>query len=226
MKRNMRRRYSAVVMGASAGGLHAISEILTGLSSDFRVPIFCVQHIPAFAPVRLPSVFSRVSPIPVCEPEDKEPIQPGRFYCAPPDYHLMIEDQSTVALSVDPPVLRSRPSIDVLFESAADVFGDRLVAVLLTGASRDGAKGIAKIHSRGGLTIAQNPETAEVSIMPKAAIATGAADFIMNLEEISEFLRHIGSPKIRHDQKAGRFHRRLTTKGEKEIHGKNQNSNR
>ena len=126
----------------------------------------------------------------VCEAGDKEPIEPGRVYLAPPDYHLLVEPDG-FALSIDVQVQHSRPSIDVLLESAADVYGDRMIGVILTGANADGAEGLRRVKRRGGVTIVQDPETAEKRTMPDAAIATGAADHVVPLEQVASKLMEL-----------------------------------
>jgi two-component system, chemotaxis family, protein-glutamate methylesterase/glutaminase len=177
-----------VVMGTSAGGLRALESVLRRLPADFPIPIVAVQHrskeSEAFA-----QVMQALVTLPVHEAEDKEPIEGPGVYLAPPDYHLLVEP-GRLALSTDEPVGFSRPSIDVLFESAADAYGANVIAVLLTGANRDGSLGLARVRSAGGFAIVQDPNTAESPEMPSAAIATGAVDQVVPLDRIaSELLR-------------------------------------
>ena len=177
-----------VVIGCSWGGLGALSCILGPLPKNYEVPIVAAQHrSPQSVPGQMIRTLEARISLPVQEVEDKETIEPGRVYLAPADYHLLIEPGS-FALSVDEKVQYSRPSIDVLFETAADAYRDRLLAVLLTGANADGAAGFAQVKRRGGTTIAQDPSTAERPEMPQAAIDRGAVDLILSLEEIREAL--------------------------------------
>jgi two-component system, chemotaxis family, protein-glutamate methylesterase/glutaminase len=182
-----------VVIGSSWGGLVALETILSVLPKDFGPSIAIAQHrSPESGSGALSAMLGRHTSLEVCEAGDKDPIEPGRVYIAPPDYHLYVE-QGSFALDVDDAVQYSRPSIDVLFDSAADVYGERLTAVILTGANNDGAYGIERVKRRGGLTIAQDPATAVKRDMPAAAIATGAVDRILPLEEIGPALARLGA---------------------------------
>ena len=176
-----------VVVGASWGGMRAIGDVLCDLPSNFPPAIAVAQHRGVTSTGGLAHVLQRRSKLPVVDADDKEHIEPGRVYLAPADYHLLVEPGS-FALSVDARVQYSRPSIDVLFESAADSYGQRVVGVLLTGANEDGADGLAAIRRAGGFTIAQDPATAESPAMPAAAIAAGAADKVLPLSAIAPFL--------------------------------------
>jgi two-component system chemotaxis response regulator CheB len=177
--------YELVTIGASWGGLTAIETLLGGLPETFPTPIAIAQHRAVDSGSgALSRMLALRSGLDVCEAGDKDPIEPGRVYVAPPDYHLLVEEDG-FALSTDQMVHHSRPSIDVLFDSAADTFADRLVGVILTGANADGAYGLTRVKRRGGLTIVQDPETAEKRDMPEAAIATGAADHVLPLERIA-----------------------------------------
>ena len=183
--------YELVVIGSSWGGLHALEEILGALPADFATPIAVAQHRAVDSGSgALSAILGRHSGRSVCEAGDKDAIERGRVYLAPPDYHLLVEP-GEFALSTEAAVQYSRPSIDVLFDSAADTYGDRLVAVILTGANEDGAYGIQRVHRRGGLTIAQDPATAEKREMPKAAIATGAVEHVVPLEGIAPLLARV-----------------------------------
>jgi len=176
--------YELVAIGASWGGLHAVETVLESLPGGFTTPIVVAQHRAVDSGSgALAHMLSLRSGHDVCEAGDKDAIEPGRVYVAPPDYHLLV-DPTGFALSTEAVVQYSRPSIDVLFESAADTFGDRLIAVILTGANDDGADGIRRVKRRGGLTIAQDPAGAARREMPEAAIATGAVDHVLPLEEI------------------------------------------
>ncbi|MBF0377200.1 MAG: chemotaxis protein CheB [Desulfamplus sp.] len=183
----------AVVLGVSAGGFNALHKILPMFRKDLSVPIIIVQHRKADFDSYLINSLNEKCQVPVKEPLDKTNIESGIIYIAPGGYHLLVEKGEVLhfALSVDPPVCYCRPSIDVLFESAADAFGSALIGVILTGANFDGSKGIKKIKSLGGITIAENPETAEVDYMPSCAIRTNAIDHILHLDEIPIFIQKL-----------------------------------
>ncbi|MES2889126.1 MAG: chemotaxis protein CheB [Pseudomonadota bacterium] len=182
------RRIEAVVVGASAGGVEALSVLLPALVSEGRLAVFVVLHLPRDRRSLLSHIFRRECTVPVQEAEDKQPVVPGTVYFAPPDYHLLIDTGPSLALSVDDPVNYSRPSIDVLFESAADVYRERLMAIVLTGANQDGALGLAAVQAAGGVTVVQDPATAQSASMPRAALERVAADFVLNLEQIAALL--------------------------------------
>jgi two-component system chemotaxis response regulator CheB len=183
--------YQLIAMGASWGGLAALETVLRALPRDFRTPIAIAQHRAVDSGSgALAALLAHHSGRDVCEAGDKDPIEAGRVYIAPPDYHLLVEEDG-FALSTEAAVHYSRPSIDVLFDSAADVYADRLVAVILTGANDDGAYGIQRVRRRGGLTLAQDPETAERPDMPRAAIATGGVQKVLPLEEIGPYLVNV-----------------------------------
>jgi two-component system chemotaxis response regulator CheB len=175
-----------VVVGTSAGGLRALEKIFGNLPAEFTVPIVAVQHrareSDAFA-----SIMQSLCALPVHEAEDKEPLVAPGIYLAPPDYHLMLEP-GHLALSTDEPVSYSRPSIDVLFESAADAYGAGVLGLLLTGANQDGARGLARIRAAGGVALVQDPATAESPEMPTAAITAGAVDRVLPLLAIADEL--------------------------------------
>jgi two-component system chemotaxis response regulator CheB len=186
-------RYGLVTIGASWGGLHAIETVLAGLPSGFPTPIAIAQHRAVDSGSgALTRVLSLRSGLEVHEAEDKEPIESGRVYVAPSDYHLLVEPDG-FSLSTEEMVQYSRPSIDVLFDSAADTYSDRLVGVILTGANADGAYGLERVKRRGGVTIVQDPETAEKRAMPEAAIATGAADHVLSLDGIAPKLLELAA---------------------------------
>jgi two-component system chemotaxis response regulator CheB len=160
----------AVVIGASAGAIQALSRILPDLPENYLVPILIVVHVPADGS-DLPQLFQAKCKVAVKEAEDKEPILPGIIYFAPPDYHLLVEADRTVSLSLDQPVLYSRPSIDVLFESAADAYGADLTGIILTGANEDGARGLAAVARAGGVALVEDPADAFAKAMPSGALA-------------------------------------------------------
>jgi two-component system chemotaxis response regulator CheB len=181
-----------IAIGSSWGGMRAVATVLEALPASFGIPIVLAQHRPATGDEMLEQVLARSSKLEVVTVTDKEPIAPGRVYVAPADYHLIVEPEH-LALSTEAPVEFSRPSVDVLFESAADAYGARTVGVLLTGANRDGAAGLARVAAAGGFTIAQDPATAERGDMPAAAIARGAARRVLPLEHIGPFLAQLRS---------------------------------
>lgn len=186
-------RIDAIVLGTSAGGVEALAELLPALPAHFRPALLIVQHLPKERSL-LVEIFSSRCPLPVREAQDKEPVRPGTVYFAPADYHLLVDKGPLLALSVDEPVHYCRPAIDVLFESAADVYGPRLAAVLLTGANEDGATGIQAVRAAGGVTVVQQPDTARAPFMPNAALARGPADFVLSLQQLSVLLRVMGGP--------------------------------
>ena len=181
----------AVVIGASAGALEALSVILPMLPAGFRLPLMVVVHVPPDKRSVLAELFQAKCRIPVREAEDKEPIDGGTVYFAPPDYHLLVEADKSLSLSSDEPVLFSRPSIDVLFESAADAYGSGLIAIVLTGANQDGAKGLQAVVEAGGIAIVQNPDGAFASAMPEAAIEMSPSARVMSLNAIAAYLQEV-----------------------------------
>jgi two-component system chemotaxis response regulator CheB len=182
-------RVDAIVVGASAGGVEALMALLPALSVAFDIPIVIVLHLPRDRPSLLARIFSEKCALPVCEAVDKEPVRAGAVYFAPPDYHLLIDEGPCLALSADEPVNYSRPSIDVLFESAADVYRARLLGIILSGASEDGAEGLAAVHAAGGITIVQQPGSAQVKQMVVAALNRNPGSHVLDLEGISAVLR-------------------------------------
>jgi two-component system chemotaxis response regulator CheB len=189
--------YKAIVIGASAGGLTALQEILTPLPANFRLPILVVQHRFPTADDLLTFALNESCRLTVKEADEKDYIEPGYVYVAPPNYHLLVERDRTLSLSADAKVCYSRPSIDVLFESAADVFLSHLIGVILTGANHDGTAGLKKIKQNGGLTIAQDPATAEAEMMPLSAIQAKAVDQILSLADISSLLLQLSQKRTR-----------------------------
>jgi len=173
----------AVVIGGSAGSFDILRMILGGLPRSLSCPVMIVIHLPAHS-AGLADVFGNETALTVKQAEDKEPIEPGKIYIAPPSYHLLVESHRAFALSADPPVHFSRPAIDVLFEAARDVYGPDLIGVLLSGASEDGAAGLHEIHLAGGTTIVQAPFSAESPIMPTAALALFEPTHLWTPEEI------------------------------------------
>ena len=178
----------AVVIGASAGAVEALSTLLPALPATLRIPVIIVVHVPGNRQSLLSELFAPRCALPVREAEDKLPVSEGTVWFAPAGYHLLIERDRSFALSIDELVNYSRPSIDVLFESAADVYKERLLALVLTGANHDGAAGAAKVHEAGGLVAVQDPKTAAASAMPTFSIERSAPDFVGSLAELAEFV--------------------------------------
>ncbi len=187
-ERALPARVEAVVIGVSAGAVHALGELLPDLPAETPFPVIVVCHLPPGQPSLLASLFSRRCALRVLEPADKEPVAPGIWF-APPDYHLLVEQTGVFSLSLDEPVNHSRPSIDVLFESAADAWGDRLLAIVLTGANDDGSLGARAVRAAGGHVIVQDPLTAEVASMPLFAIERAQPHWIAPLAQIAEALK-------------------------------------
>lgn len=184
-------KIDAVVIGGSAGAIEALSIILPALPRGFRPPVFVTVHIPTNRPSLLAPLFDSKCDLSVQEAEDKTPIEPGVVYFAPADYHLLVESKQLLTLSVDETVNYSRPAIDVLFESAADVYEERLVGVVLTGANQDGAEGLRRVLERGGAGLVQRPDSAHASEMPQAAIRACPQAEVLTLEAIAQYLLHV-----------------------------------
>ena len=181
-------KYEAIVIGVSAGGIMTLNTILRHLPSDFALSIIIVQHQHPHSDAFIAEFLDNRCSLTVKQADEKEIIMPGKIYIAPPNYHLMIEEDRTFSLTIDKRVHYARPSIDILFETAADVFNEKLVGIILTGANDDGSRGLKKIKESGGLTIVQDPDTAEIDTMPKAAIASTKIDYILPLEKIGPFI--------------------------------------
>ena len=190
---SLQERVDAIVIGASAGGVEALSVLIPALPAGMRAAVFVVVHVPRDRGSLLVGIFGPRCELPVHEAEDKEPVQPGSVYFAPPDYHLLIDHGPAISLSADSLVHYSRPSIDVLFESAADLYGPRLMGIILSGANEDGAEGLASVHRAGGVTVVQDPGGAPAPFMAESALARTDADFVTSLEGIAAILRALGS---------------------------------
>ena len=182
------KKYDAIVMGSSAGGLFVLSSLFQQLPAGYPIPVIVVQHRSKDQRELLEEVLQNKCKIKIKQADEKEKIESGVVYIAPPDYHLLIEADKTFSLSADEPVRFSRPSIDVLFESASIVFKERLVAIILTGTNNDGSKGIETVRNFGGLTVAQDPGDAQYPYMPKSAIETKKITHTWTLSEIQRFL--------------------------------------
>lgn len=191
-------RRSIVVIGTSRGGLQALRTLLAGLPRAFPVPVVIVQHRGNTPDEALCDLLQERSVLPIAEAEDKQALLPGHVYLAPEDYHLLI-DNGCVALSTAAPLAYSRPSIDVLFDSAAVAYGPGVIGVILTGSNRDGAAGAVRIKEQGGVVVAEDPATAASNAMPAAAIAAAAVDRVLPLDEIAAFLLAACAGGSRHE---------------------------
>jgi len=182
------RQFEAVVIGASAGGVNALMQVLPALPRGYRLPIVVVLHVRSGRQNQLVDVFQQRVQLPVREAGDKEDVIPGTLYFAPAGYHLLLENERSFSLSCDAPLHFARPAIDITMESAADVYGASLAGMLLTGANDDGAQGMAAIGRAGGLTVVQDPEEANVGVMPLEAIRVRPPDLVLPLEQIKQLL--------------------------------------
>ncbi len=185
--------YKMLVIGLSAGGISLVKRVLAALPKDYSLAIAIVAHLPQDFETNLAELLGEVTGLPVTMARDKEPIAAGHVYIAPPDYHLLVEKNHrsslyTFALSADEPVKFVRPSIDVLFSSAAEVFENGLIAVILSGANSDGADGMAAVKQLGGLCMVLEPLEAEFNTMPNAVIKRVNVDYIVSMEEIISLL--------------------------------------
>jgi two-component system, chemotaxis family, protein-glutamate methylesterase/glutaminase len=176
--------YSVIGIGTSWGGLAAMTKLLGGLPGDFSLPVVVVQHRGKDSDRLLSELLQDATDLRVCEAEDKEPLEPGTVHIAPANYHVLV-DAGYLSLTVEDPVRFSRPSIDVMFSSAADTYGSGAIGVVLTGANEDGARGLADIVKRGGLALVQNPRTAEIPIMPQAAVKAVPNAEILELDALA-----------------------------------------
>lgn len=185
-------KFLAVVIGGSAGSLDALSQILPALPASFPLPILVVVHLPSDKPSVLPEVLQNKCAVTVREARDKETLEKGTVYIAPPDYHVLVESGGYLSLSSEEPQLFSRPSIDVLFESAADVFGPALIGIILSGANHDGAEGLKQVVAEGGIALVQSPEQAFIDTMPEAALKASPGALSLPTHQIAEFLQTTG----------------------------------
>jgi len=177
-----------LVIGGSAGSLEIISNILSNLKTDLRFPVIIVLHRKSHVDSILTDLFSSKTTLPVKEADEKDFLEAGCIYIAPADYHLLVENDRTLSLDFSEKVNFSRPSIDVTFQTAADVFGNTVACLLLSGASSDGTEGLKMVKNRGGLTIVQSPSTAEVAYMPQQAVSAVQIDFIIDAADIPKFI--------------------------------------
>ncbi|APW37914.1 chemotaxis protein CheB [Rhodoferax koreense] len=192
----LRGQVDAVVVGASAGGVEALIQLLPAFAAGFQGAVIVVLHLPRDRRSLLVDIFQPRCALAVREAQDKESVAGGTIYFAPPDYHLLVDRgpdaRPQLALSVDEAVNYSRPSIDVLFESAADVYRERLMGIVLTGGNQDGASGLMAVQRAGGVSVVQDPETAQVSLMPASALAAvkdGPVDFVLPLPDMADLLK-------------------------------------
>ena len=187
--------YKLLVIGFSAGGIPLVTRILQALPQDYPLPVVIVSHLPQAKESSLAEMLDRVTPLTVSMALDKEAIMAGHVYLAPSGYHLLVERRGlhgpSFALSVDEPVQNVRPSIDVLFESAAEVFETGLIAVLLSGANSDGAQGMACVKQLGGLGIVLSPQECEFNAMGRAALERVQVDYVVGMEEIVKLLHSV-----------------------------------
>ena len=190
----MNRSFGAIVIGASAGGIAALGTILPALPATFPVPIVAVLHQHPGGSAGWPEYLALQTALAVVEVEDKMPLTAGTIHCAPPGYHLLMEQDGSFALSVDEKVNYSRPSIDLLFSSAADAFGPALIGVILTGANADGAEGLAEIAARGGIAVVQSLQTSDWPAMPAAALQAVPQALVVDLEVMATTLITLTSP--------------------------------
>lgn len=187
--------YEAIVIGVSSGGMKALKIMFALLPADFKTPIIIVQHISPLSENQWIRLLNDKSNLVIKEANEKEKIEPGIVYIAPPNYHLLVELDKTFSLTIEERVNYARPSIDVLFESAAEAYKNKLIGVILTGSNNDGTNGLKRIDEYGGLTIAQDPKTAESPFMPASAITVVKPKYILPLEEIIELLIKIDTYK-------------------------------
>lgn len=193
MKKSIKKHYEAVVIGVSTGGLDALQRLFSCLTTDFGMAVLVVQHQHPHSNNFLVTYLNAHCPIPVQEALDKAPIRAGNAYIAPPNYHLLVEMDRTLSLASTEKVNYARPSIDELFFTAAEAYRSRLIGVILTGANSDGSRGLQKINAVGGLTIVQDPSTAEAASMPQAALDATPVDYVLPIEQIGTLLTTIHS---------------------------------
>ncbi|MEK8033027.1 chemotaxis protein CheB [Ideonella sp. DXS29W] len=184
-----REPFRAVAIGTSAGGIDALAALLPCLPTGATLSVFIVVHLPPSVPSLLCDIFRPKCALRVMEAEDKCPVEPGTLYFAPPNYHLLIDPGPQLALSIDPAVHFSRPAIDVLFESAADIYRQYLLGIVLTGASEDGARGLLAVHRAGGAVVVQSPDTAMAPAMPLHAIRRCPEAAVLTLNDIGKLLQ-------------------------------------
>ncbi|HZE09647.1 MAG TPA: chemotaxis protein CheB [Gemmatimonadaceae bacterium] len=194
--------YAVATVGTSWGGLAALSKLLGALPADFNVPLAIVQHRGQDSERLLTELLQDATDLAVCEIEDKSPLTPGTVHVAPANYHVLIED-GYFSLTIEEPVRFSRPSIDVMFTSAADTYRSRVIGIVLTGANEDGSRGLAHIAAIGGKALVQDPRTAEIPIMPEAAIRAVPSAEVIPLNELAPRLIQLSGEGKKSARKVG-----------------------
>jgi len=184
-------RFKVLIIGGSAGSLEVLMQVLPQLNAIANFSVVIILHRKSGEDTTLEELLALKTVIPLQEVEDKTPLLPGYMYIAPSDYHLLFERDYTLSLDISEKINYSRPSIDVAFESAADIYREGLAAILLSGANADGTNGVIAIQKAGGKVVIQNPESAEMPYMPQSAINRLAADYILDIKEIAEFINSI-----------------------------------
>lgn len=190
---NRFKKAKVVVIGCSAGGFTVVFDIIAKLPKNFPLPVIVVIHRSRKHKSSIEDLLNSKSKLKVKAAEDKDQLKKGSVYFAPSDYHLLVEPDGSLSLDSSEPVLYSRPSIDVTFQSVTDVYKEDVIAILLSGANADGADGLSYISERNGFVIVQDPECAEVRTMPEAAISRGSADLILSNSEIFSFMEKLGT---------------------------------
>lgn len=189
----IKNKPKAIVIGASAGGILALTKVLPTIEPPFNIPIIIVLHLAPTRSSLLSEIFQKKVSLPIKEANEKEYIQAGTVYFAPPGYHLLIENDESFALSIEAPIHYSRPAIDILFETAADCYREGLIGMLLTGANEDGALGLKTIRDLGGLTIVQDPADAQMPQMPKSGLQYVNPECVLTLDELIDFFKELKS---------------------------------
>lgn len=180
--------YEAIVMGVSSGGMNAMRVMFSQLPKHFNTPIIIVQHVGIHSDNKWIEIINKDCHLNVKEADEKEKIEKGNIYIAPPNYHLLVEKDKTFSLSIEDKVNFARPAIDILFETAAEAYRDKLIGVIMTGSNHDGTMGMTRIKELGGMTIAEDPKTANSPYMPASAIAAMQPEYIVSLENIVDLL--------------------------------------
>ena len=193
MSEQTKRTYRVIAIGVSTGGVTALLKLIGMLPADFALPVLIVQHISPEAGDGLARLLNEQSALHVKEADEGEKIRPGTAYIAPPNYHLLVNADGELSLSIDPPVSYARPSVDVLLESVASAFGKTAIGIILTGANHDGSHGLKCIHEAGGTCIVQDPDEAVAAEMPRAAIAATHVDHIVQLDEIVPLIKEMAA---------------------------------
>lgn len=183
-----------VVVGGSTGSIDVLLQLLPALLPRLSFALVIVLHRKNTADSTLANLLSLKTAIPLTEVDDKDPIAPGRIYLAPADYHLLLERDGTFSLDDSEKVNFSRPSIDVTFESAADVYGPALAGILLSGANKDGTAGLGAIKKAGGTPVVQRPDTAQVAFMPQHALLRVSIDFVLDVQQLIQFINSLSTP--------------------------------